>query len=74
MVSGLYAVQLTESISKGGIKHPLSIVNLALGGFFYLSNIAGTIHDVKVRKRELRDEFLINASRYYETLCDCNLY
>jgi hypothetical protein len=66
--------QTGESIAKNGIKSAISIVNISVFAFYYASNIYGSSRAVKTKQREYRNQFLIEASEYYDSICDCDLY
>jgi hypothetical protein len=70
----VYAVQSYESIRKFGPKNAYSLFTLGAFGVFYVANIYGSIHAVKVKKKETRKQFLIHAADYYHFTSAHNLY
>ncbi len=53
-----------EAINKKGIKHPYSIISTGVFGVFYLSNIFGSVHDLKRVRNEKRKHFLYEVADY----------
>lgn len=66
--------QAGEAISKHGLRSAISIVNLSIFAFYYASNIYGSARAVKTKQKEYRNQFLIEASEYYDSKCNCYLY
>ena len=64
----LFGAQSFEAYRKLGIKHPLTIGNIAVFGIFYGGNIYGSARAVKSRRTELRNKFYKDASFYYRRL------
>lgn len=62
----IYGVQSYESIQKLGLKNPFSVFSLSFFSVFYIANIYSSYHDVFKVKKETRNQFLINASNYYD--------
>ena len=60
-----YAVQTIESSRKLGNRHPLTVINVAAFGIFYLSNIYGSFTSVKDLKKEYKKQFIHDATEYY---------
>lgn len=66
-VNGIFAAQTYESVDKLGIRHPFSILSLGVFSVFYLSNIYGSYYDVAQVKEETKNQFIINASDYFNS-------
>jgi len=64
----LFGAQSVEAYRKLGIKHPLTIGNMAVFGIFYGGNIYGSARTVNSRRTELRNKFYKDASFYYRRL------
>lgn len=71
---GVLGLQSFESYRKLGIKHPLTLVNLGFFSGFYLANIYGSYRDTKAKAKELREEYLRDASDYYQYTLRPTLY
>ena len=61
----MYGLQLNESVKKFGLKHPLTIANIALFSVFYSSNIYGSFTETKKRKKEKLHQLLHDASDHF---------
>ena len=61
----MYGLQLNESVKKFGLKHPLTIANIALFSVFYSSNIYGSFTETKKRKKEKLYQLLHDASDHF---------
>lgn len=62
---GVMALQTWESYRNLGIQHPLTVIN---GGFFslyYAVNIFGSFREAKQKKLRVRNQFLVDATKYY---------
>jgi len=64
MVNAFYGATAYESIHKFGIKNPYSILATGVFSAFYLSNIYGTVFDLKRIKIENKKHFLYEVADY----------
>jgi hypothetical protein len=70
----LFAVQSIESIKKFGFKNGYSIFSVSLFGLFYMSNIYGSVTDLKKQKIQRKKQILINAEKYFNLNYPASLY
>lgn len=70
----IMGLQAAESYSKLGIQHPLTLINLGFFCSFYGANIVGSFRETNRRKKELRIQYLLNASTYYQNKYPASLY
>jgi hypothetical protein len=70
----IYGLQLFESSKKFGVKHPLTILNMALFGVFYSANIYGSYTETKKIKKEKLHQLLYDASDYFYIVYGNKLY
>ncbi len=70
----LFAAQSLESIKKLGIKNGYSIFSVSLFGIFYISNIYGSVTDLKKQKIQRKKQLLINAEKYFNLNYPASLY
>jgi len=70
----LFAGQSIESIKKLGIRNGYSIFSVSLFGMFYISNIYGSVTDLKKQKIQRKKQLLINAEKYFKLNYPASLY
>ena len=70
----IYGLQLHESYRKLGVKHPVTILNMALFGIFYSATIYGSYTETKKIKKEKKHQLLYDASDYFYILYGNRLY
>jgi hypothetical protein len=70
----LFAAQSIESIKKFGFKNGYSIFSVSLFGLFYMSNIYGSVTDLKKQKIQRKKQILINAEKYFNLNYPASLY
>ena len=61
----IYGAESYECIHKLGIKNAFTIFSLSFFSVFYVANVYSGYHDVNEVKKEIRNQFLINAYNYY---------
>lgn len=64
LINVAHGIIAYEAINRKGIENPYSIVSTGVFGVFYLSNIFGTVHDLKRIKNEKRKHFLYEVADY----------
>ena len=63
----ILGLQTWESYSRLGLKHPLTILNGGLFSLYYVTNIFGSFRETKMKKKNRRKQFLINATNHYHS-------
>lgn len=64
-VHALLGFQSYETYNKLGIKHPFTLFSVGFLGFNYLTNIVGSVIDLKRTKINKRNEFIQRTKAYY---------
>lgn len=67
LTNSMLMYQTYESINKLGPKNVLSITNMIIASIFYAANVYGSYKDIKLFKRESKNQLLIDASNYYSS-------
>jgi hypothetical protein len=67
-------LQSYESYHSKGIAHPLTIVNLGFFTTYYAVNLLGSYRETKLKKKEIKTQYLINATNYYHYKYRPSLY
>ena len=70
----VFGVQAVESYQKKGIEHILTLTNSGFFAGYYFANIAGSYRETKQKKKEFKNQFLIDASIYYHSRISDQLY
>lgn len=61
----LIGLQGYESYRVHGLDHPLTVINLGLFATYYAVNIFGSYRETHRKTREIKNQYLLNASTYY---------
>ncbi len=67
-------LQSYESYRSKGISHPLTIINLGFFTTYYAVNLLGSYRETKLKKKEIKTQYLINATSYYHYKYRPSLY
>lgn len=67
-------LQSYESYRSKGISHPLTLINLGFFTTYYAVNLFGSYRETKLKRKELKTQYLINASDYYRYKYRPSLY
>ena len=67
-------LQTWESYRQLGIEHPLTIIGGSLFSIYYGVNVFGSYRATKEKKKQVRYQYLVNASNYYHNVAHTPLY
>ena len=67
-------LQTYESYHVKGFKHPLTVINLGFFTTYYVVNLVGSYRETKLKKKEIKTQYLINATNYYRYKYRPSLY
>lgn len=71
LTHAVLGLQIYESLKIREIKSGIAIFNIGFTGLMYFGNIYGSYKNVKKKKKELRNQFYINAASYYTNYNFC---